>query len=311
MISIVIPLYNKENRIKYTLQSVFNQTFQDFEIVVVNDGSTDNSVAVLTSLKDERIRLIYQENQGVSAARNKGIEEAKYDYVALLDADDEWKSDYLTTQINLIQTYPECSVFATAYELRDSKGNSKPVILNKVPFMGENGILTNYFEVASCSQPPICSINIIAKKEAFLTVGGFPVGVKSGEDLLTWAKLAINYEIAYNLRSKAVFVQEERYKGKLEDRIDKKDTVGTALKRMYDNLPTGKMKEDFKCYLIRWNKIQSSLLIEVGDTAESRHSVQKAFDLGASKKDIMVQYILSRFPGILAKHLWNVLNKMR
>lgn len=82
MISVVIPLYNKEKQIKRTLQSVLTQTFQDFEIVIVNDGSTDNSTIEVEKIKDSRIRLIHQENAGVSAARNKGIEEAKYELIA-------------------------------------------------------------------------------------------------------------------------------------------------------------------------------------------------------------------------------------
>ena len=77
MISVVIPLYNKEKQIAYTLQSVYNQTFQDFEIVIIDDGSTDGSVAEVEKFRDSRIRLIHQQNAGVSAARNRGIEEAK------------------------------------------------------------------------------------------------------------------------------------------------------------------------------------------------------------------------------------------
>ena len=87
MISVVIPLYNKEKQIRKTLQSVLTQTFQDFEIVVVNDGSTDNSAIEVEKVKDPRIRLIHQQNAGVSAARNKGIEEARYELIAFLDAD--------------------------------------------------------------------------------------------------------------------------------------------------------------------------------------------------------------------------------
>ena len=99
MISVVIPLYNKEKQIKRTLQSVLTQTFQDFEIVIVNDGSTDNSTIEVEKIKDSRIRLIHQENAGVSAARNKGIEEAKYELIALLDAKTNiWKFNMIYTK---------------------------------------------------------------------------------------------------------------------------------------------------------------------------------------------------------------------
>lgn len=97
MISIVIPLYNKEKQIAHTLQSVFAQTFQDFEIVIVDDGSTDNSVMEVKKFDDPRVLLIQQSNAGVSAARNRGIEEANGELIAFLDADDEWMPEFLQT----------------------------------------------------------------------------------------------------------------------------------------------------------------------------------------------------------------------
>lgn len=163
MISVVIPLYNKEKSIASTLQTVLNQTFTDYEIVIVNDGSTDNSVIEVEKVQDDRIRLIHQQNAGVSAARNRGIEEAKGELIAFLDADDEWKPEYLVTQYQLSLKYPECSVFACNYEFRDVEGKVTPTIIRKLLFTGEDGILSNYFEVACCSHPPICSISIMVK----------------------------------------------------------------------------------------------------------------------------------------------------
>ena len=209
MISIVIPLYNKEKQIANTLQSVFKQTFQDFEIVVVDDGSTDNSVEEVEKFDDSRIRLIYQTNAGVSAARNRGIEEARGELIAFLDADDEWKPEYLATQYGLYQKYPECSVYACNYEFRDSKGNVTPTIIRKLPFEGEDGILSNYFEVASCSHPPLWTSAVVVKKLVIQAVRGFPIGIKSGEDLLTWARLAVSGTIAYSIKSLAMFIRDE------------------------------------------------------------------------------------------------------
>lgn len=107
MISVVIPLYNKERQIANTLHTVFAQTFTDYEIVIVDDGSTDRSAEIVAAMHDKRIRLIRQKNAGVSAARNRGISEARGEFIALLDADDEWKPDYLATQMHLAETYPQ------------------------------------------------------------------------------------------------------------------------------------------------------------------------------------------------------------
>ena len=209
MISVVIPLYNKEKQIAHTLQSVFNQTFQDFEVVIVDDGSTDGSVAEVEKFGDLRIRVVHQQNAGVSAARNRGIDEATGELIAFLDADDEWKPEYLATQYHLYQKYPDCSVYACNYEFRDSEGKVSPTIIRKLPFVGEDGILSNYFEVACCSHPPLWTSAVMVKKQAIQAVGGFPVGIKSGEDLLTWARLAVNGVIAFSNLSMAIFVRNE------------------------------------------------------------------------------------------------------
>ena len=105
MISVVIPLYNKERYIERAVYSVLSQTFQQFEIVIVNDGSTDGSVSVIERMNNPLIRLIHQKNGGVSAARNRGIEEARFEYIAFLDADDEWKENHLEVIAGLV-LYP-------------------------------------------------------------------------------------------------------------------------------------------------------------------------------------------------------------
>lgn len=114
--SVVIPLYNKEAYVAQTLKSVVGQTYQNFEIIVVNDCSTDNSFDIVKAVQDHRIKIIeHNENKGVSASRNTGINAATHPYIAFLDADDQWDSSYLETIWNLVKEYPNESVFATHY----------------------------------------------------------------------------------------------------------------------------------------------------------------------------------------------------
>ncbi|MGN0236550.1 MAG: glycosyltransferase family 2 protein [Lepagella sp.] len=231
MISVVIPLYNKEALIGRTLESVLAQSYQDFEVVVVNDGSSDGSAAVVESFADPRIRLIRQENAGVSAARNRGIAEARGEFIALLDGDDIWRPDYLATVANLIERYPQCGVFATGYEFVDEFNRISPLIIRNLSFNDRDGVLDNYFHVASTSHPPLWTSIVTARKSAFEAVGGFPVGVTSGEDLLTWARLACRYQIAYSTRVEAqYFTPTTGITGKVPaDLRTTKDAVGLAL----------------------------------------------------------------------------------
>ena len=265
-ISVVIPLYNKGKYIQKTLLSVLNQTFQNFEVVVVDDGSSDNSLDIVKKIDDKRISIISQLNQGVSVARNTGIKNAKYNYIALLDADDEWKADYLETMVNLIENFPECSVFASAYEFKDSQDNIIPVILNKIPFAEESGILYNYFNVASCSHPPICSSAIVFYKEAFLSTGGFPAGIKSGEDLIVWAKLAFNYQIAYSKKPSAIFVLDDSHLiANNPSRLhDDTDYIEQELISLYKKADSDK-KGGIKRYISMWYKMRASVFLRLNN----------------------------------------------
>lgn len=265
MISVVIPLYNKEKSIASTLRTVLNQTFSDYEIVIVNDGSTDGSVEEIEKVQDDRIRLVHQPNAGVSAARNRGIEEAKGDLIAFLDADDEWKPEYLATQYHLFQKYPECSVFACNYEFRDVSGKVTPTLIHKLPFVGGDGILSNYFEVASCSHPPICSISVMVKKQVMQAIGGFPVGIKSGEDLLTWARLASQYTIAYSTKSEAIYnLRQEKTRSLTDlrrtapaDLTSTKDRVGVELQSLYMKEIDSNRKSQIALYIAFWYKMRA------------------------------------------------------
>lgn len=267
-ISVVIPLYNKKNQILKAIESVLRQSFQDFEIIIVNDGSTDGSGQVVSSLSDNRLRLIEQPNRGVSAARNTGIDRASGDFITFLDADDEWDSEYLQTQIDLTQKYPECDIFVTNYQFRYNSGKTQPTILRDISFGGEDGVLENYFKVASCSHPPITSITILARRECWMNTGRFPLNIRSGEDLLTWAKLVSNYKMAFSKKVCATYNLGDGYEfSKLPPRRqDMNDPVGRELKQIHKAHPD---IPGFKKYISHWHKMRASVALRYGERVET------------------------------------------
>lgn len=264
-ISVVIPLYNKHDSILRALQSISNQTILPYEIIVVNDGSTDGSDQLVEVLHNHLIRLIEQPNAGVSAARNKGIEEAKGDWIAFLDADDEWKPAYLETMQKLVFLYPQCSILGSAYEMQDHLGNRKSIILKKILLTGEKGILSNYFDVASCSHPPLWTSAVMVRKDVIQNIGGFPEEIKSGEDLLTWARLAAKYEIAYSLQPLSVFIQDaaHTYEDKPNRDPDPDDRVGNELLKLLKEVKQ-EQKKGFCNYISLWYKMRASIYLRFG-----------------------------------------------
>ena len=123
MISIIIPLYNKEPIIEKTISSVLSQSYNDFEVVIVDDGSTDGSVSIVESMNDPRIRLIKQENGGPSKARNSGVRNAQGEWIVFLDADDEFLPDALQLFADAIQKYSDCNFFDFSWYV--DKGNER------------------------------------------------------------------------------------------------------------------------------------------------------------------------------------------
>ncbi len=198
MFSVVIPLYNKELSIQNTIFSVLKQSYQNFEIVIINDGSTDNSADAVKSINDDRIRLINQENQGVSAARNKGIKEARFEWVALLDGDDLWETNHLEEIIKMMNIFPNERVYVTSFEYSDKREMYKHV--------RENSIfkIDNYFKEAIRENLMWTSI-VVVHKSCFDEIGFFNQILVRGEDLDLWARLAKKYQIVKSVKITALY----------------------------------------------------------------------------------------------------------
>lgn len=197
-ISVVIPLYNKEKEIAATLQSVLSQTYAPCEVLIIDDGSTDNSAAEVMRFDSRLTRLVHQENAGVSAARNRGAELAHGEYIAFLDADDLWQPDYLEKISELISLYPDCGTYSTAFDIMSAGG----IVPNKHP--DKEGILDNFFKEAMYTYVCQPSATVIPRK-ILLAEGGFPTGMKLGEDLYLWIKLADKYAMCFTPESRVIY----------------------------------------------------------------------------------------------------------
>ncbi|UFH59218.1 glycosyltransferase family 2 protein [Sulfurovum mangrovi] len=204
--SVVIPLYNKENYVKETIRSVVEQSFRGFEIVVVDDGSTDNSVDVVQTIDDPRIRIIRQKNAGVSVARNRGIKEAKADYIAFLDADDIWLPKFLQTIYELIQKHPEAGLYATARKLRKANSEEIGINLKSLPSKEYQGIVPDYFKSMTLGDNLVWTSATCIPKKVFIENDiWFPVGEKYGEDTHVWIRVAMQFDIAYDSKVCSVY----------------------------------------------------------------------------------------------------------
>lgn len=191
--SVVIPLYNKEKYIQNTLKSVLNQSFQDFEIVIVNDGSTDQSEQKLFEITDTRIRYFKTENKGVSAARNFAIQQSSGKFICLLDADDYWYPHFLSEIHKHTELCPEQKVFACAIEFEiHNKVISPSYSINKT----DDYQIVDYFE-ASMKESVLFTSGSAFERSVFETAGNFNTNYKSGQDTDLWVRIGLQFPIVF------------------------------------------------------------------------------------------------------------------
>lgn len=202
-ISVVIPLYNKEAHIADTLNSVLSQTARPFEVIVVDDGSTDKGVDVVRQFTD--VKVIQQANGGVSVARNRGVKEASGDFVAFIDADDFWSPHFLREIHAMIGRFAEADVFTTSYQFEIEDGVRVDPKIRFTKPVNQPRLLDDFFEVGARGALPFMMSSIVVRREAFAKIGLFPVGEPMGEDQDFFCRAALNCHIAYSPRALAVY----------------------------------------------------------------------------------------------------------
>ena len=199
LFSVIVPLYNKQAYIVETLRSIMNQSCQDFELIVVDDCSTDDSLNLVKSLQIPNIQIIcHKINKGLSATRNTGAYQAKGELITMLDADDVWHHDFLSSIAKMVTDFPKASIFGAGFNELYPNGKkiwAKP----KLPLFKKNGsfIIPDFFK-SSLGMPLYCQSSIAYKRTVIEEVEGFNENIKYSEDIDFFIKINLKYKSAYH-----------------------------------------------------------------------------------------------------------------
>lgn len=193
VLSVVIPVYNKRNEVRRAVESVLGQSFSEIAVLVVDDGSTDGSLEVLSEISDSRLKTVSVTNGGEGMARNLGVEMAEGDLVAFLDGDDEWLPDFCKEMINLIRRFPQAGIYCSGVLVERAGGGRHRLPTSGLPSGWRSGIVPDYFRTRNV----ITASSVVIRRHVFLKAGGFRTGLPSGTDLDLWLRMAAYAEVAH------------------------------------------------------------------------------------------------------------------
>lgn len=252
--SVIIPLYNKAPYADKAIQSVLAQTFADYELVIVDDGSKDNSAKIAERAIEGHgnCRLMKQENAGVSMARNNGVAASKGDYLCFLDADDWWEPTFLEEMSKLIVEFPEAGIYGTNYTIVNETRHKTRVAKVGIEDGFEKGYI-NYCQVyARTMYMPLWTGAVCIPRMVFEEMQGFPIGISLGEDFLLWIRIALKYKVVFLNKALSYYNQDvevaNRGVGHLHDPkthmlwnlgfLEEEEKCNVDVKQLLDNLRT-------------------------------------------------------------------------
>lgn len=276
LFSVIIPLYNKAPYVAKAIQSVLAQTFADFELVIVDDGSKDESASVAAEAIEghANCRLVKQENAGVSMARNNGVAASQGEYLCFLDADDWWEPTFLEEMSELITEYPEAGIYGTNYTIVNETRHKTRVAPIGVEPDFEKGYI-NYFQVyAKTLAMPLWTGAVCVPRRVFDETQGFPKDIKLGEDFLLWMQIALKHKVALLNKPLACYNQdvEVAVRGVRSSGYDPDSFMTFHFDQFADDEKTNK---DVKVLLDRV-RVYSLLRFRLANTHTSRVGVEIA-----------------------------------
>lgn len=290
--SVVTTVYNKAHFVKATIESILEQSFADFELLIVDDGSSDSSLEVLNSIADDRITIYSTENQGVSKARNYGISKAVGKYIALCDGDDIWLDNHLSELKSLIIAFPNCGIYSTSYEKHYFETYIKAPTFSNVdhPFFG---IVKDYFNTSLADS--ILWTSVVAIPKTVTDKGYiFDDDLGWGEDNDLWIRLACSFEVAFSSKPTA---QKKIYAE--ENHLSLTKNIPNLLKMLAKHKQAELDNPSLKAYL-DVNRFMVAMEAKLRDDYANYKKVKNEIDLKHLNKKLRLLLIL---PSSILKQL--------
>jgi glycosyltransferase involved in cell wall biosynthesis len=302
-VSVVIPAYNAEQTILETIESVLGQSFKDFELIVINDGSTDKTLDLLSLLKHFQLKVFSYSNGGLPVARNRGIAHSSGKYIAFLDADDLWTSDKLELQVSALENCPEAGVaYSWTCNMSADGDTFYPGI--SVLYTGNvySELLIENF-IASGS-------NCLIRREAIDTVGEFDSSLKSYEDWDYWLRLALKWPFIVVPKYQVLYRQSS---GAMSSKINTMEKYGlVVIERAFESAPIELKALKRKSLAVNYQYLSGMCLVYVNEGENLRQAGQKlwksvrlypAILLSKMTQRYLLKWLLMRFLSPkLAKH---------
>jgi glycosyltransferase involved in cell wall biosynthesis len=237
-ITAIVPMYNAQHSIERAVESALSQDGVCLDVIVIDDGSSDGSVDVVARLGSPRVSVIRQPHSGVSAARNAGIQAARGHVIAFLDADDIWLPGHCCRLMSMVKSFPECGFYGLNYQRTDLDAGI-PALVSKSA-NGPARRVHHYFAEYLAGTVRVFTSSLAARRDGLLGIRGFPLGVRLGEDILTWARLAVHLGLVYDPTVSAVYHRPAGIQFRKPPLPDGNDVVAEGLRTLRRLLP----KED-------------------------------------------------------------------
>ncbi|GAB1545032.1 glycosyltransferase [Scytonema sp. NUACC21] len=313
-ISVIIPAYNAEKTIRATIDSVLEQTFRDFELIIINDGSTDNTLELLHSIQDARLKIFSYANSGLPVARNRGLARATSEYIAFLDADDLWASDKLELQLLTLEQNPEAGVAYSWTYFMDVDEQGNPVSFLPSPsycFVGDvykNLLVSDFIHSGS---------NTLIRKEAIESAGEFDSTLKSCEDWDYWLRLAAQWDFVPVFKHQIFY---RRTPGAMSSKVEvMKQASLIAMEKAYKAAPP-ELQYLKKYTLTNFHKYCASLYLQYHTDIDGLNQAQQHLWsaiylhpqtlLERATQKLLIKLLVKRiFPPNVTRHLFYWIRK--